>query len=1673
AWPKCTTGNSNHAPGGPCRTCFNCNRPSHLEKGCKGVPRNVNPANAINPTVRACYECGSSDHVRSACPRLNREQGPRGNRPNQVVANNRGQGLGNQGNQDRGKAFMLGAEEARKDPKIMTYTFILNNHFATTLFNSGANYSFVSITFIPLLGIEPSELGFGYEIELASGQLVEIDKVIKCCKLEIEGHVFDIDLIPFRHESFDVIILMPFGMTNAPAVFMDLMNRVCRPYLDKFVIVFMDDILIYSKTREEHVEHLRLVLELLENEKLYANFSKCEFWLKEVQFLGHVINGNGIHVDPSKIEAVKNWKDPRAPSEKCKTFDWGKEQELAFLTLKDKLCNAHVLALPDGPEDFVANVVADALSRKERVKPNRVRAMRHQPPHSPYQDGSEFHNHNIGLKMRFAVQCAKGPNGHCVMRDANASGDVRTLIMNEAHKSKYSVHPRADKIYYDLRDRYWWLGMKKDIAIIAIDFVTKLHRTSSGHDTIWVIVNRLTKFAYFLPMHEDYKMDRLARLYLNEIIARHGVSILIISDYDSRFTSRFWQSMQEALDSFRHEYDLPPSDQWSELKAARDRHKSYADKRRKPLEFSVGDYVLLKVSPWKGVVCFGKKGKLALRFVGPFEIVKKVGLVANRKPLEFSVGDYVLLKVSPWKGVVCFGKKGKLALRFVGPFEIVKKVGLVANRSVDGVETLYPPTTAEEKLARKNKLMARGTLSMALSNEHQLKFNSYKSAKSLMEAIEKRFEGNKESKKVQKTLLKQLYENFNRTSSEGLDQIYDRLQKLIINIAHGVFAASSKTNASNLPNVDSLSDAVIYSFFASQSNSLQLGNEDLKQIDPDDLEEMDLKWQMSILTMRARRFLQKTGRNLGVKEIETIGFDRTKVECYNCHIRGHFARECRAPKHQDNRNREAPRRTVPVEDTTSNTLVSQFLQAQILRNMDTTQAQQKALDDALVTPANHIKIRKYNLRLISTLKSKEPTLQVIKIATKRSKIQFHSSHASGSGADEGTGVSPRVPDVPTYDFDDEQISWKSSDDEDDDDDDQSDDEDDDCGDSQEERHDEKQDEEEEGLDLRVQTPSHFESTDDEAYDDVTQGVNFEEEKLDEDMIYKEEESNELYNDVNINLEGRDFEMIDASLTNVQATQVIEDTHVIMTVFTPEAQQQSSSVSSGFISNMLNPNMDTGIDFILNLNTESTSSFEDRVKSLEDDFLKFKQTNLFSETVSLIPGIVDAYLANKMNEAVKIAIQLQSDRLRGEAQAENEDFINKLDENIKKIIKEQVKVQVKENVSKILPRIEKLVNDQLESEILIDKMECNKSILRLDQQKNLYKALIDTYETDKVLLDTYGDTITIKRRRDDEDDDEDPFAGSNRGSKRSRAGKEPESTSEPKKKTSKSTGKSIEGSKPHQKCTSKSAQADEPIHIADDLEEPAPQEFDTGFTEDQHNKTFPAAHGPIQPWISSLAQKDNSRDSFNERMDTPLDFSAFVMNRLKVDTMTPKLLATLTFELMKGSCKSRQYPHDLRKPLPLIPNSQGRHVTPFDHFINNDLAHLMGGASSQTYATFMKKTKAADYGHIKWIEDLVPRTMWSLMNKIIIITKLQIVEWHNYKHLDWITVYRNDDKLYKFKEGDYKRLHLQDIKDMLLLLTQGKLTSLTIEECLALNVSLRMFTRSIVIQRRVKDLQLGV
>ncbi|GKC38513.1 putative reverse transcriptase domain-containing protein [Tanacetum coccineum] len=188
-------------------------------------------------------------------------------------------------------------------------------------------------------------------------------------------------------------------------------------------------------------------------------------------------------------------------------------------------------------------------------------------------------------------------------------GGMRTIIMDEANKTMYSVHPGADKMCYDLRDMYWWSGMKRDIPV-----------SMSGHDTIWVVVDRLTKSAHFLATSVDYNMEKLARLYIDEIIARHGVPMLIILDRDGRLIGpEFVQETTDKVVLIKEK-----------LKAARDRQKSYVYNMRNQLEFEVGDRVLLKVSPWKGVIRFGKKGKLALRYVGQFEILERIDLVAYR-----------------------------------------------------------------------------------------------------------------------------------------------------------------------------------------------------------------------------------------------------------------------------------------------------------------------------------------------------------------------------------------------------------------------------------------------------------------------------------------------------------------------------------------------------------------------------------------------------------------------------------------------------------------------------------------------------------------------------------------------------------------------------------------------------------------------------------------------------------------------------------------------------------------------------------------------------------------------------------------------------------------------------------------------------------------------------------
>ncbi|GJS78832.1 hypothetical protein Tco_0728713 [Tanacetum coccineum] len=309
-------------------------------------------------------------------------------------------------------------------------------------------------------------------------------------------------------------------------------------------------------------------------------------------------------------------------------------------------------------------------------------------------------------------------------------------------------------------------------------------------------------------------------------------------------------------------------------------------------------------------------------------------------------------------------------------------------------------------------------------------------------------------------------------------------------------------------------------------------------------------------------------------------------------------------------------------------------------------------------------------------------------------------------------------------------------------------------------------------------------------------------------------------------------------------------------------------------------------------------------------------------------------------------------------------------------------------------------------------------------------------------------------RDNKDKDQDPFAGSNRGTKRRKSSKDAESSRDPKSKESKL--KSLTR-KPEQPST------------------PDPD----------WNKRQQVDFRPSQTWISNLARAEKPPTSFDELMDTPIDFSAFVLNRLHITNLTQDLLVGPVFNLIKCTCKIRteleyhfeecfkatterldwhnpegnKYPFDLRKPLPLILNHRGRHVIPFDYFINNDLEYLKGGSLSRKYLSSITKIKAATY-EVQWIEDMA-RDIWSPVkmstpeNELFIVTSLKIMKRYDYGHLDEIEVRREDHQLYTFKEGDFLRLHLQDIEDMLLLLVQQRLTNLTIDERYDLNVALHM------------------
>ncbi|GJZ35686.1 putative reverse transcriptase domain-containing protein [Tanacetum coccineum] len=317
-------------------------------------------------------------------------------------------------------------------------------------------------------------------------------------------------LTRYGHYEFQV---MAFGLTNALVVFMDLMNRMCKPFLDKFMIVFINDILIYSKNKKEHEEHLKAVLELLKKEKLYAKFSKCEFWILKVQFLDNVIDSQGIHMDPTNIESIKNWESPKTPMEnrqflglagyyrrfiegflkiaksmtkltpKGVKFDWGQTGS-HFPVIKAEVVYDYDREIRYHPRK--ANVIADALSRKEQSKPLRVRVLvmtigldlpqQILNAQTEAQNLENIKNEDVrGMLVENSKDSEKfrtkklepHVDGTLCFKGRSwlpCYGDLRTVIMHESNKSKYSIHPGSNKMYQDMRKLYWWPNMKANIT---------------------------------------------------------------------------------------------------------------------------------------------------------------------------------------------------------------------------------------------------------------------------------------------------------------------------------------------------------------------------------------------------------------------------------------------------------------------------------------------------------------------------------------------------------------------------------------------------------------------------------------------------------------------------------------------------------------------------------------------------------------------------------------------------------------------------------------------------------------------------------------------------------------------------------------------------------------------------------------------------------------------------------------------------------------------------------------------------------------------------------------------------------------------------------------------------------------------------------------------------------
>ncbi|KAH0669267.1 hypothetical protein KY285_023426 [Solanum tuberosum] len=569
---------------------------------------------------------------------------------------------------------------------------------------------------------------------------------------QLKVREYDIPKTTFRtrygHYEF---LVMSFGLTNAPATFMDIMNIVFKPYLDMFVIIFIDHILIYSRSEEDHASHLRIVLQTLKDKELYAKFSKCEFWLErfvegfssilslltkltqkttklqwseacEKNFqelkkrvgLGCVLMHNGKVIAYASRQlkvheknyptydlelaavafALKIWRH-YLYGVHVDIFTDHKSLQYVFiqkeLNLKQKrwleLLKDYDMSILYHPGK--ANVVVDALSRLSMGSTTYV----------DVRSEGKARQDPILLDLKENVQkqrvLAFEQGGDGVLKYQGKLcvpmvDELRERIIEETHSSSYSIRPGSTKMYRDLRAVYWWNGIKKDIAefvakcsncqqvkvehqrpgglaqnielpewkweMINMDFITCLPRSRRQHDSIWVIVDRMTESTHFLPVKTTHLAEDYAKLYIQEVVRLHGVPISIISARDGK-AERTIQTLEDMLracvidfkgnwddhlpliefaynNSFHASIQMAPYEPRygricrSPIGWFESHQKSYTDVRRRILEFEVDDWVYLKISPMKGVMRFGKKGKLSLRYIGPYRIVKRIGNVA-------------------------------------------------------------------------------------------------------------------------------------------------------------------------------------------------------------------------------------------------------------------------------------------------------------------------------------------------------------------------------------------------------------------------------------------------------------------------------------------------------------------------------------------------------------------------------------------------------------------------------------------------------------------------------------------------------------------------------------------------------------------------------------------------------------------------------------------------------------------------------------------------------------------------------------------------------------------------------------------------------------------------------------------------------------------------------------